>query len=885
MLRIILFSLSFALTSCSFFQSNLGVRKVEPGLSQSYAQLRGQYVSNPRYDLTFDLTHEKIFKGSVEISFLLKKSFPLSLDFYKGQITKLVVNGKQMSPKAYNQYFLPINASELKPGLNNIKVEFANEYSSNGLGLHRFVDPEDGRVYLYTQFESYFANRVFPCFDQPDLKATFRSRVKVPNEWQVISSTREANKQIEGENSLWIFPESQKFSTYLYSLHAGDYVVWEDEYKNGEQVVPLRLFARQTLKKYVKVEDWFDTTKKGFSFFEKYFSYEYPFKKYDQVIVPDFNAGAMENVAAVTFNEDRFVVRGEKTREQKRVLAHTLLHEMAHMWFGDLVTMKWWNDLWLNESFATFASTKALAEATDFNEAWLTFYSRTKQWAYGADQSVTTHPIVSEVLNTELAMSNFDGITYGKGASTLKQLSFYIGDKTFQKGLKAYFKDYAFQNTQLKDFVSSMERAAGLDLQTWKQRWLQTAMVNNLQAQAICHKGKITDFEIIQTATRDYPTLRPHKTKVAFFRQAGDKLKLNQSFDITYNRETTRVNKVRGKLCPHIIYPNYQDHDYAKVQLDPKTVDFLKDHLSNIDDDFLRTMLWADLWNMVRDQKLNLTIFLDIARDHGFAETNPNTLSFVFDKISIALKSYYPGDGTLWQKRRMEWVELFETGIYGMLSNSKEDVEAQRLWFRFLSQLAESPSMLDRFAKALQSNRVFPLEFSLNQDERWNLLSRLATYGHENAEALLLSERQKDQSKRGLNQTAYVQALLPSLTNKEALFVKVTKDRKTLSTGELRATLSGLFPENQKEIHKKFSERIYDQLKASSYSDEIMYMRGLVYSTLPQFCDLESTEQIDNFLQSQKSLPKYMQKAILTSKEENERCWRIQKLVRDKELG
>ncbi|MCC7440834.1 MAG: aminopeptidase N, partial [Bdellovibrionales bacterium] len=489
------------------------------GLSKEEALYRSERVSDVRYELSFELERTSteagatpVFGGKAVVRFKLKAPAEgLTLDFVGGTQAAAVVNGTPLGEETYNGKFIALPAQALKVGENEAAVEFTHPYSSSGAGLYRFVDPEDKRVYVYTDFEPFDANQLFPCFDQPDLKATYLAEVSAPASWTVVSASRETEATdlpaVEGQKGearkLWKFPVTSRFSTYIFPLHAGPYKIWTaDEPATGTvegETIPLRLFARQSLARYVRPDDWFPATRQGFAFFQEYFASPYPFGKYDQLIVPDFNSGAMENVAAVTFSE-RYVKRGVPTRDDREGLAEVILHEMAHMWFGNLVTMKWWDDLWLNESFATFMAYLAAAEATEFTDIWQGFFDDTKQWAYWEDQLVTTHPIVAEVPDTSQAFANFDGITYGKGASALKQLSFLLSPPKFRDGVRAYMKKHAFQNTAMSDFMDSLSAASGTPLSGWTQSWLRTAGVNTISVDHACEGGKITRFLLTQSA-------------------------------------------------------------------------------------------------------------------------------------------------------------------------------------------------------------------------------------------------------------------------------------------------------------------------------------------------------------------------------------------------
>ena len=359
-------------------------------------------------------------------------------------------------------------------------------YMNTGEGLHRFVDPVDNEVYLYTQFEVPDSRRMFAVFEQPDLKASFTFTVTAPSHWDVVSNspTPVPVETIPGADggarSVWEFTPTPRLSSYVTALIAGPYQSVRSEVTSAAgKVTPLGIFARKSLMQYLDADNIFELTRQGFEFFEAQFGCPYPFEKYDQLFVPEFNAGAMENAGAVTILEG-YVFRGKVTDAQVERRAITVLHELAHMWFGDLVTMRWWNDLWLNESFAEYMSHLAAVENTEFGHAWTTFASVEKSWAYRQDQLPTTHPIFAEINDLQDVEVNFDGITYAKGASVLRQLVAWVGPEQFMSGVREYFSKHAWQNTELSDLMAELEKASGRDLERWGQLWLETAGVNTL---------------------------------------------------------------------------------------------------------------------------------------------------------------------------------------------------------------------------------------------------------------------------------------------------------------------------------------------------------------------------------------------------------------------
>ncbi len=847
-------------------------RSKKDQLTFEEAQTRKELISNVEYDLNMDLTLKDKFKGRVEVRFELAEKEDLTLDFFGGKVLAFEINGKSVEKKKYNGFYISLPKKYLKKGSNSVFVSFSHPYSNDGEGLYKYVDVKDKNTYLYTQFEPYRANRMFPCFDQPNLKARFTMKVQAPKAWEVVTSVREVETVEKENHQEWIFPQSERFSTYTFSLHAGDYQIWENVAEVNGREIPLRLMARKSLASYVVPEEWFGLTKTAFDFFEDYFGYPYPYQKYDQLIVPDFNFGAMENVGAVTFNEDRFVTKGEKTREEKRKLAVTLYHEMAHMWFGNLVTMEWWNDLWLNESFATYSSYVGVTESTEFKEGWASLNSR-KQAAYLLDQSENTHAIATDqVHSTDEAFASFDAITYRKGGSALRQLSFLLG-KDYKKGLALYFSRFAGQNTTLKDFIATMAEASGRDLSTWDERWLKTAMHNKIETYYQCENNKITNFEIYQTGTREHPMLRTHKTKVALLRPYGGVLKVWKTKTVEFSGERTYLKSLIGKACPSMVYPNYGDYDFVKVVLDKKSLAQVKGNLSNIQDPFLRSLLWSDLWMMTVDQKMSLNEYLEMVEFNGLSEQRPDLLTKIWDSVDEVLKFYYPSDTDEWKLQRNIWVKFFEQAAITRIVENKDKEELQRLWFNNLVKVSESDSVLKTLAEVLKQRRTnLELSFLANPDQRWEILQALSRNGYPQATELIASELKKDPSKRSRLSALHAKASEPDLAVKQKYFKKLTQEHEENSFGEMKAVMKGIFPGNQKDLHKDFTEAFYDTLAGLAEGAGDFYANEMIENVAPIFCDQDSSRKLQDYIEAKKSLNFSVVKSLKAALYENEIC-------------
>ncbi|MET0783593.1 MAG: aminopeptidase N, partial [Leifsonia flava] len=488
-------------------------------LTRIEAEERAGIVAVDSYDVTLDLTTgDETFRSETTVRFSATEGASTFIDAITRTVHSVTLNGTALDPATVSDG-VRIQLDGLAAE-NELTVVADAIYTNTGEGLHRFVDPVDDEVYLYSQFEVPDSRRMFAVFEQPDLKASFRFTVTAPAKWQMISNSATPEPvAVEGTDAAtWSFAPTPRMSSYITALVAGPYSVVRSELTSRDgRTIPLGVFSRASLAEYLDSDYIFEKTRQGFAYFEEKFDFAYPFEKYDQMFVPEFNAGAMENAGAVTFTE-AYVFRSKVTDAMRERRVVTILHELAHMWFGDLVTMKWWNDLWLNESFAEWASTMATAEATEWTEAWTTFAAMEKSWAYRQDQLPSTHPIVATINDLEDVLVNFDGITYAKGGSVLKQLVAWVGIDAFFTGVAAYFKKNAWGNTELVDLLSELETASGRDLSEWSKLWLETAGVNTLRPEiATDDSGVITGFTVLQSAAADYPTIRPHRLAIGFY--------------------------------------------------------------------------------------------------------------------------------------------------------------------------------------------------------------------------------------------------------------------------------------------------------------------------------------------------------------------------------
>lgn len=845
-------------------------------LTWEQARERSARVSNVRYQLAVNLNEtETTFTGTNRIEFDLKDTAePLRVDFYEGKVSTLTLNGSPLDPAtAKKTYFIEVPADRLKTGRNVLWIEYAQEYSRQGQGLHRFQDPETKQVFLYSQFQTFDANRFMPCFDQPDLRAVLEMEVTAPRDWQVVTTTLETSKKVLApDRQHWKFAPTPSLATYLFSLHAGPYKVWRDRY----QGIPLRLMARPSMAKFVPVDKWFQVTKQGLKFFNAYYALPYPFKKYDQLIVPEFNAGAMENVGAVTFSE-WFLSRSQLRRDQWRRTSNVIMHEMAHMWFGDLVTMKWWNDLWLNESFATYMATLALAEATEFKEAWQEFSASDKSWAYWQDGLSTTHPIEAPVPTVKDAFTNFDGITYGKGASVLKQLSAHMGAENFRNGIRDYLSAHAYKNTELKDFIAALQKHTPVNLTEWADLWLRQTRPDKIAAHWVCEGPTLKKIKLTVTPPEGV-RFRPQTLWLGLYKSDGVSVKRLQSVKATLNSPEQTVEGYWQ--CPDLLYPNQDDHGYIRVALDERSLKVAKKEVSRVRDDLTRTMIWADLWRMVRHGEAPLRDYVQIVRRHFAPETNEILMREIVSTISGrrgeegTILQYWPEYHQTTREEKAAFTAEIEKEYWQRFLKTRPGSDEQRFWFDNFLRASRSRAALDRVAELMDKKEI-AAKFPWDPDRQWSVVQRLTRFQHPRADELLARMKEKDPSERGQKAALAAEAVRPDLGVKRKWIDLLKQPKPAVSFQEAGTVLRSLFPMEQAPLAKKFEEDFYQYLKANKTSENEIFVTSFASSVAPLGCESKQTEKLKKFLDQQGPFSPSLKKSLLIGIEEDERCQRI----------
>ena len=765
-------------------------------LYRDEASERARLLAVTSYDVELDLADacgerpgETTFRSRTVISFsCVEPGATTYVDLTAPSLISATLNG--VAQQAFDG-----NRLELRDlaAVNELVVEADCAYMRTGEGVHRFVDPVDGSVYLYSQFETFDAHRMFACFDQPDLKAVFRLTVRAPRGWVVVSNGAPVDRPATGEPGTWRFAETPRMSTYITALIAGPYASVHDEHDG----IPLGIYCRASLAEHLKPADLFTVTKQGFDFYHRVFGFRYPFGKYDQLFVPEFNAGAMENAGAVTFLED-YVFRSKVTDAAYERRAETVLHEMAHMWFGDLVTMRWWDDLWLNESFATYMSVLAQVDATRYTNGWTTFANSEKTWAYRQDQLPSTHPIAADIGDIEAVKVNFDGITYAKGASVLKQLVAWVGQDAFLAGLRTYFVTHQYGNTVLADLLTELEAASGRDLSGWSAEWLETAGCNTLRASFDTGPdGAFTAFSLLQEAPSGWPTLRSHRVAIGLYDLVDGRLVRVHREELDVVGAKTEIPGLVGRLQPDLVLVNDDDLTYAKIRLDERSLQTLTHHIGRFQESLPRALCWSAVWDMTRDAEMPARDYLTLVLAGIGQESDIGVVQSLLRQVRAALDLYAD---PAW---RESGLRRLASGAYEQLHASEPGSDHQLAWARAFVSSAKSQEHV-RDLRGLLDGAFTIRGLEIDTELRWHLLHRLVVLGVA-GDVEIEAEVQRDPTAAGQRHAASAKAARPTAGAKAEAWRLAVED-ETLPNAVQAAVISGFWQAEQLEVLRDYVE-------------------------------------------------------------------------------
>ena len=788
-----------------------------PNLTHEQAARRAGLLDVSSYTVELDLTDgsdqpgEGTFRSTTTVRFSCRAPGASSwIDLVAARVRAATLNGVALAVDGYDEadgIALPDLAAD-----NELVIEADCRYMNTGEGLHRFVDPVDSGVYLYSQFETADAKRMFACFDQPDLKAVHRMRVLAPPGWTVVSNAPcERAEDTPAGARRHVFTDSARISTYIAALVAGPYAQWLDEYSDSEGTIPLGIYCRASLAEHMDAERLFTETKQGFGFYHRAFGVRYPFGKYDQCFVPEFNAGAMENAGCVTFLED-YVFRSRVTRYLYERRCETVLHEMAHMWFGDLVTMRWWDDLWLNESFATWASVLSQAEATEYTGAWTTFATVEKSWAYRQDQLPSTHPIACDIPDVQAVEVNFDGITYAKGASVLRQLVAYVGLAEFLAGLRLYFDRHAWGNATLADLLAALEEASGRDLSDWSAQWLETTGLNTLRPEyTVDADGAFASFAVLQDGARPGAgERRTHRLAVGVYdrapgsQSAGGALVRTHRVELDISGERTEVPELLGVPAGQLVLVNDDDLTYCSLRLDEKSLATLIDRIGDITESLPRTLCWSAAWEMTRDAELRARDFVALVLGGLPAETEVGVVQRLLLQAQTALSAYAD---QAWATE-YGWPQFTST-LMGLVSTAGPGSDHQLALVNALTTSVLGKPELDALAGWLAGESV-PEQLAVDTDLRWRLLHALAAHGVAGEEEIG-AELDRDATATGRRQAERAHSLLPTPEAKERAWQRAMRDDE-LPNAVNEAIISGFNHPGQKHLLAPYVDRYFDEI-------------------------------------------------------------------------
>ncbi len=767
-------------------------------LTRIEATDRARLLSVRGYRIALDLSRgDTTFGSATTVSFgCAEPGAATFIELTAPSVEQITLNGSQVDVAAFdgNRIALAGLAAD-----NELTVVASCAYSRSGEGLHWFTDPADGGVYLHSDLETYDAHRIYACFDQPDLKATFEFTVIAPDSWVVVSNMA---PDVSGEPAgpglaRWHFPQSQPMSSYFTAIVAGTY----HRVSSSHDGIPVGIYCRQSLAEYLDADEIFEVTGQGFDYFHRAFGVRYAFGKYDQLFVPEYKSGAMENAGCVTFLE-AYLFRSRVTDAEHESRADTILHEMAHMWFGDLVTMRWWDDLWLNESFASWASAAAQSEATRWPQAWTTFAQVFKTWAYRQDQLPTTHPIAADIDDIEAVEVNFDGITYAKGAAVLKQLVAYVGLDNFLAGVRHYFAAHAFGNASLADLLAALSDSSGRDLSEWSKLWLETAGVNTLRPDfTVAADGTFASFGVLQEAPADRPVLRPHRMAIGLYDRHDGKLIRRHRAELDVAGERTDVSALVGLPAADLVLVNDDDLSYAKIRLDQRSLDTLTETAAGFDEPLPAALCWAAAWDMCRDGELAARDYVRFVLSGVDNIPEISMLESVLGQVAIAVRRYAePG----WQAAGLA---TLASAYRDRLLAADPGSDRQLAFAQAFAGVASGDADLALLAALLDGSRVLD-GLVVDTELRWQLLQRLVTCGQAGAEQIA-AELDRDRTDAGERHAATCRAAIPDAAAKAAAWQQIMSG---LPNATYRAVVRGFTAPDHDDLLAPYADAYFGEV-------------------------------------------------------------------------
>jgi aminopeptidase N len=843
---------------------------VTANLSRDEARTRAELITVGSYQVELDLTGgDTTFRSVSTVDFeCTRPGSGTFLNLTAPGVRTITLNGASVPASAFEGERIALDGLAAH---NVLVVDAECAYSRSGEGLHRFTDPADGNVYMYSDLETFDAHRIYACFDQPDMKARYELTVRAPESWIVVSNMApdtDGGTLTESGARRWHFPPTPLMATYITHVSAGPWHVVRDEHDS----IPLGIFCRQSLARYLDPDEIFEVTRQGFDFYHEAFGIKYPFGKYDQLFVPEFKEGAMENAGAVTFLED-YVFRSRVTDFSREARGETILHEMAHMWFGDLVTMRWWDDLWLNESFATWAGTAAQAEATRWTHSWTTFTTAWKAWAYKQDQLPSTHPIAADIPDIQAVEVNFDGITYAKGAAVLKQLVAYVGRENFLAGVRKYFAAHSYGNATLADLLSALAEVSGRDLAAWSREWLETAGVNTLRpSYEVDADGRFTSFSVVQEAAPSHPVLRSHRIAIGLYSATEAGLVRTASIETDVTGATTPVPALIGQLRPDLVLVNDEDLTYAKIRLDDYSLRTAVSSIGSLTASLPAALVWAASWDMCRDAEMAARDYVRLVLGGVDSVPDISVVQTLLRQAALAVRHYAEPS---W---RATGLELMASALRSLLTAAPAGSDHQLAYVRAFAGAATSSHDLELLAGLFDGSDVLD-GLAVDTDLRWALLRRLVSRGV-CGEETIDAELSSDATDAGERQAAACRAALPSLKGKRETWEALAGGKLTIAT--FRTTLAGFADPDQPALVQPYRPEYFAALN-DVWRDWSSAMAQDFVSGGYSLCavDEATVAATDAFLAASPDAPAALNRLLIEGRDEVLRALRNQSCDRD----
>ncbi|MEO3744922.1 aminopeptidase N [Plantactinospora sp. B5E13] len=824
-----------------------------PSLTRVAAAERAALLTVDSYAVDLDLTgDEETFRSTSTVHF--RCATPGAASFVEvrpAHLHRVRLNGVELDPAALVDNQFPLAGLAVE---NVLTVEAEMPYSNSGEGLHRFVDPADGATYLYAMSAMDNAHRIFACFDQPDLKAPVTVGVTAPEEWTVAANGELAGTRRPGR---WEFAPTLPLATYLVTLVAGPYHVLRAEHDG----VPLGLYCRRSLAGHLDREagEILTVTRQCLDRFHELFAVRYPFGKYDQAFVPEFNMGAMENPGLVTFRDD-LVFRSVVTDDDRELRANVIAHEMAHMWFGDLVTLRWWDDLWLNESFAEYFGTRVTAEATRFDRAWTTFGMRRKAGGYAADQRPSTHPVApTEVSDAAQALTNLDGISYAKGAAVLRQLVAWLGDEAFLAGLRTYFAAHRFGNATLADLLAALSDSSGRDLAGWAEVWLRQPQVNTLRTEVrLDDAGRYAEVAIAQSAPTSYPVLRPHRIGVGLYDRAATgeggaavpRRRFEVDLDPVVDQGRTVLTGLVGEPAAGLLLPNDGDLTFAKIRLDPGSAAAAPTVLPVLADPLARAVLWGESLDAAVDAERSVAELVDLVTVALPAEPEVVVARDVLTLTGSLVDRY------LDPVARQDATDRLAATCERLLATASPGGSMQLTAVRELARWTRDAA---RLAGWLTGTDV-PDGLTVDADLRWTVLRRLAVLGAV-GESEITAEQAVDPSATGAERAAECRAALPDPVTKERAWEVVMTDT-TLSNRLVMAHATGFWQPEQTGLTASYVERYFAGIVEAARRRMPLVAERVAALAYPRYAVTPRTRELAAALLARPDLPSGLRRVV-----------------------